>query len=205
MKKLKLTFGLLTFFMLWTSISNAQVRYKIDYIEETQNYQVSLVAYKTWTAPHNITASGQVTIKVPTGEFELYDLQNLQQDAVWIVNSTHHSPDEAREFDYISFGLSTTGTKALQYEDGTEVPLFTFKNTGICGGEVTLINNLRDPFLPPNSRDANIGNQLTVLGARGDAYAGNVGGSATCVPLNSNFSPENVTSSTTSSPKSKNK
>lgn len=185
----------MTCLMLWASFSTAQVNYKIDYLQETQSFQISMVVHKTWAPPQNITATGQVTIKVPSNDFEIYDVQNLQKDIVWDINSRHNAPDEAREFDYISFGLSTTGTKGLKYVAGTEIPLFTFKNAGSCGGEVALINNLRDAFLPPNSRHANIGNQLTVLGAKGDAYTGNTGGPATCVPLNSTFVPGNITTS----------
>jgi len=42
-----------------------------------------------------------------------------------------------------------------------------------CQGEIALIDNLTDPFAPPNSKQVNVGNQLTILGAQGDAYIGN--------------------------------
>ena len=33
---------------------------------------------------------------------------------------------------------------------------------------------MKDPFAPPNSRQVNVGNQITIYGAKGDAYAGNM-------------------------------
>jgi len=53
------------------------------------------------------------------------------------------------------------------------IPLFSFTNIGTCTGPVNLIDNATDPFSPPNSREANVGNALTILGAFGDAYIGN--------------------------------
>lgn len=180
---------------LWASTTSAQINYKIDYFSDTEDYQISIVVNETWAAPYNLTATGQVTIKVPNGDFDVYDLRNLQAGIEWEANARHNAPEEASEFDYISFGLTTLGTRGLKYEAGTEIPLFTFKNNGTCQGEVALIDNDTDDFLPPNSRRANIGNQLTILGAGGNAYVGNVGGSATCATVNSTFSPDDITTS----------
>lgn len=196
MKRVNLTLAIIASLMLWASFSIAQVSYKIDYLTASEHYQLSLVVNQTWEAPYNLTGTGQITIKVPHGDFDVYDLRNLQEGVDWEFNSRFNAPEEASEYDYISFGLVTLGTKGLNYKAGTEIPLFTFKNNGTCQGEVALIDNENDPFLPPNSKQANIGNQLTVLGARGNAYVGNVEeGKATCATVSTTFSPEDISTS----------
>lgn len=173
MEKINLSLTTLAVLLLWGAFANAQVNFKIAFLPETDDYQISLLVQETWETPYNLTSTGQITIKVPNGDFEVYDIKNLQNDVEWTDNARFNAPEEAPEFDYISFGLTSLGTKGLTYEAGTEIPLFTFKNSGNCQGAVALLNNQSDPFLPPNSRRANIGNQLTVLGAGGNAYIGN--------------------------------
>ena len=79
---------------------------------------------------------------------------------------------ESTQFDYLSFGLSSMGTKQIEYQKGIEIPLFTFKNAKICQGSIELMSN-DDPFKSPNSRRANVGNSITIFGAQGEAYVGN--------------------------------
>lgn len=185
MKKINLSLNTLAVLLLWGAFANAQVNFKIAFLPETEDYQVSLLVQETWETPYNLTSTGQITIKVPNGDFEVYDIKNLQNDVEWTDNARFNAPEEAPEFDYISFGLTSLGTKGLKYEAGIEIPLFTFKNSGNCQGEVALLNNESDPFLPPNSRHANIGNQLTVLGAGGNAYLGNADeNTANCAVVN---------------------
>lgn len=159
----------------------AQVQYKIEWKENLSAYQVSLVPQTTWQGTQAITASAQISIKVPTGSMEVYNLKNLVGGVNWEYNSRYNSPVESSAFDYISFGLNSLGTSAIPYVKDQEVPLFTFQNANECGGAVFLIDNSTDAFMPPNASKANIGNQITVLGAGGNAYMGNNGeGKADC-------------------------
>jgi len=168
--------GLLTSLFVLTSfcISTAQIQFKLTMLEDGETYQVSLIPEKTWAHPYNITSTAQVTLKVPTESFEVDDLKSLQIGIDWQSNSRSDNPTEEPGVDYISIGLSTLGTIDFNYEAGVEMPLFSFKNALPCAGSVVLMNNEEDPFMAPNSRSANVGNSITIFGARGEAYVGNV-------------------------------
>lgn len=167
----KLTQVCLLFFAASTAFG--QVQFQIEWLETSEEYQVSIHSNETWVAPYNTTSTAQITIKVPTGNFEVTDFMNLQEGIHFEANSRHNSPMEAPEFDYISFGLVNIGVK-IPYQEGVTLPLFKFKNSLECEGDVFIITN-EDVFMPPNVSKANIGNNLTVLGAGGDAYNGNIG------------------------------
>lgn len=128
-------------------------------------YRVSLLSDTTWSFPLNITASMQVTIKVPTGGFSLNNLTSLISGVSFSVASIYAAPPEDPAHDYISIILNSPGTSAITYNEGQKKPLFSFRNNGDCtGGEVSLMDNDTDPFAPPNSQNANVGQQLTVAG-----------------------------------------
>lgn len=152
----------------------AQVKFNLTYDQATERYTVSLVPQATYTNPHNITGTGQVTIKVPTNQFDPVDIENQLEGMVWEANARNNAPVEAPEYDYISFGLVIQGIAYPDYEEGVELPLFSFQNAFGCTGKIYLVNNEQDPFMPPNSASANVGNTITILGAGGDAYAGNM-------------------------------
>lgn len=161
--------------------AQGQVQYQLEWNEAAANYQVSLVSNTTYSGYNKITATAQVTIKVPTGQFDVYNLKSLQNDADWEANSHYIAPDEAPEYDYISFGLKSLGTKSLSYQKDTKIPLFSFENAEGCTGAIALVDIKNDVFMPPNSRKANIGNQITIFGAGGNAYQGNIDdGTASC-------------------------
>lgn len=160
--------------MFMNDAAQAQVQFELEWSAEKSKYQVSMISDATYEAPYNITSTAQVTIKAPTGEFDVYNLTSLQNDVEWEANAHFVAPAEAPKSDYISFGLKNLGTKGLTYEAGVKVPLFTFENAEGCTGAISLVDNHADAFLPPNTRKANIANQLTVLGAEGNAYVGNV-------------------------------
>ena len=168
--------GLLTSIFVLTSfcITTAQIQFKLTMLEDGETYQVSMIPEKSWGHPYNITSTAQVTVKVPTQSFEVDDLKTLQLGVEWQSNSRSDDPVEAPGVDYISFGLGSLGTVDFNYEAGVEMPLFSFKNALPCTGSVVLMDNAEDPFMAPNSRSANVGNSITIFGARGEAYVGNV-------------------------------
>lgn len=155
-----------------SSASFSQVQFKLSFSQETQRYTVSVVPVATYVAPHNITGTGQVTIKVPTNNFDPVDIEDHLTGMHWEANARNNAPSESPEYDYISFGLNIQGIAFPDYVAGVELPLFSFQNAYGCSGEITLVDNLADEFMPPNSQNANIGNTLTILGAGGDAYGG---------------------------------
>jgi hypothetical protein len=174
MKKLNLL--VLIVFVMGGFSANAQVEFKLAYDMDTERYTVSVIPMATYVEPQNITGTGQVTVKVPTNNFDPVDIESHLEGMYWEANSRNNSPEEAPEHDYISFGLSIlNGIAYPEYIVGEEIPLFSFENAYGCTGKVAIMNNQEDAFMPPNSQSANVGNALTILGAGGDAYHGIVG------------------------------
>jgi len=76
-----------------------------------------------------------------------------------------NSPTEDATADYLSFGLRSQGTSRITFQKGEKVGLFSFQNIGTCpDGTLSLMDNLTDPFSPPNSKQTNPGQQMTVSG-----------------------------------------
>ena len=144
---------------------------KYTYVLDADNgvFTVSVIASETIPVPQNTTATAQVTIKVPTGGFSIANFRSLVDGANFEENGRTDQPSEAPEFDYIVFGLTTLGTRAILYEAGVKIPLFTFENGGNCtDNQVFLMENFTDPFFPPNSANANVGQQITVAATGSD-------------------------------------
>ena len=159
----------------------AQTHFKIDYDTEIDRYAVSIIPAQTLSFPHNLTGTGQVSIKVPTAAFELADFENANPAFLWEMNSQTDSPEEAMDYDYLSFGLISQGTDKVEYVKDQEMVLFTFRNGLGCQGAIELVDNHKDVFMAPNSRNVNVGNQLAILGMPMSSYGGIVGtGIAEC-------------------------
>ncbi|MEK7254482.1 MAG: PKD domain-containing protein, partial [Bacteroidota bacterium] len=132
------------------------------------DFQVSMISDTTWTAPNNIVSSAQWTVKVPAGGFVPANLTSLIPGVSFSLASTYDAPSEDPSHDYISIILASPGTTLITFTKDQKVPLFTFTNDGTCQGDpVFLMDNETDPFFPPNSQSANVGQQLTVLGFGG--------------------------------------
>jgi len=152
----------------------AQVWYKLDLMEDQETYQISLVSDVSWSLPNNITSTGQVTIKAPTLEFDVEDFESIHPKFNWEYNSRFNAPLESSDFDYFSFGL-VSASREFDYEAGEEIPIIRFKNSKGCSDFVGLLDNEVDPYVFSKTKEVNVGNQLTVVGARGNAYLGNKG------------------------------
>lgn len=156
---------------------NAQVQYKIELLPDNVTYQVSLIPSVDWDGADAITSTAQITLLVPTGGFQLENLESV--NGQWENNATVKTPSENPEFDYLSVGLVALGTSDIAYEAGKETVLFTFVNEGNCTGNVTLMEN-GDPFFAPNSVNVNVGNQLTTFGSGNvNAWVGNASNNST--------------------------
>jgi len=151
-----------------------QIFYQLELLEDGETYQISIIPNEDWGFPNNLTSTGQVTIKVPTLEFEIADFESVQPQFTWEYNSRVEGPNESFDLDYLSFGLKSA-SRQFEYEAGEAIPIIRFKNVMGCSEFVSLLDNNLDPVEVSTSRRANVGNQLTVLGAKGNAYAGNQG------------------------------
>ncbi len=152
-----------------TGMQNTDCKY--TYVLDANNgvFTVSVISDQTIPVPQNTTSTAQVTLKVPTGSFEVTNFQSLTQGASFEQNSRSNAPQEAPEFDYIVFGLTTLGTRTIEYTAGVKIPLFSFENGGMCtGNQVLFMENFIDPFYPPNSENANANQQITVAATGSD-------------------------------------
>jgi len=154
----------------------SQVEFKVELLPDETTYQVSLLPSVSWTTPFNLTSTAQVTLVAPSGGFTISNLQSL--NGTWSNNSNVLSPLENSNFDYLTVGMVSLGTLDIEYLSGQETALFTFENGGVCTGAIELFET-GDPFTPPNSASANVGNQLTTLGSGNtNAWVGNYGKAA---------------------------
>ncbi len=158
--------------------TQAQISLSINLQEDGETYEVALTPDTDWNDAEALTATAQVTLVVPTGGFELTDLNSIH--GTWLNNATVESPAENPDFTYLNIGLASLGTDAIPYQKDNSVTLFTFKNGGECVGSIALMEE-NDPFKAPNSVSANVGNQLTTLGSGNvNAWTGNIGPAANC-------------------------
>jgi hypothetical protein len=153
----------------------AQVKFKLQLLQDEKTYQVSIIPETTWAAPFNITSTAQVTLVMPEGSFEPKNVKSLQPGADFAFNSIANTPTDNATADYYSVGLSSLGTQKIAYKAGQEIPLFTFQNALPCSGSIALLDHKSDVFYKNPKKKANIGNYLSVYGAAGDAYQGNIG------------------------------
>lgn len=153
---------------------------------ENDEYVVSLIPDTTWTFPRNIVSTAQITVKVPTGVFEVGEPVDLIEGVTFFKSGRDNNPIEDPQSDYVSFSLGTQGTTRIPFEKGQKVDLFSFSNTGTCpNGLVSLMNNFNDPFYPPNSKQSNAGQQMTVSGfGAPDLPVGIRGNGVSCNPDN---------------------
>ncbi|HFA48336.1 MAG TPA: hypothetical protein ENJ95_04875, partial [Bacteroidetes bacterium] len=138
-------------------------------------YSVSLTPGETLNAPNNVTESLSVTIKVPTGGFNLGNLVSDVTNVSFAVANTVVAPAEAPGFDYITIELSSTNTSDIPYIAGNNTLLFSFENTGTCEGADISIVPTDDPYLLSG---ANIGLDVTVTGSMVNECIGT--GTAAC-------------------------
>src|SRR5690606_8511041 len=122
----------------------------------------------TWAFPQNITSSMQITLKVPAGSLTIGDWRNEVPNVTFDVSGVSQTPAEAPDYDYYTIGLTTPGTGGINYRKGLKLPLFSFANEGVCSGDSLFLMENDDPFLPPNSLNANVGQQITVFGGGPD-------------------------------------
>ncbi|MEM1118818.1 MAG: gliding motility-associated C-terminal domain-containing protein [Bacteroidota bacterium] len=107
-------------------------------------FTFSLLSDTTFTGPFAQVGGASLSLKVPTGSFEVTNFQNLT-GAVFEESGEAESPSQDPGFDYIAFRL-TSATSDIEITKGVTVPLFSFENGAICSGEQVFQPAADDPF-----------------------------------------------------------
>lgn len=165
------------------------VYYRIAWQSSDQRYHVYM--YPGSLPVRNMSLTSQVTLKAPhsadADSFKATDIQSALSGVIWSESSRINAPEEDASADYLSFTMNLTNSQAFPWQEGQELEVFSFANSGACLGPVALMKN-NDPFNTlPNSKDTNPGNQFANLGwgsADSNNYAGNYGCAAVCADLN---------------------
>ncbi|MVM29496.1 hypothetical protein GO755_05590 [Spirosoma sp. HMF4905] len=166
-----------------TGLAQNGIYYSVKLLPDKVTYQVSLSSTVGLSGTDRITNTGQVTIVVPTGSFQVANVQST--NGGWTNNTTVLAPPQSPNYDYFIFGL-TPNAPSIPYSATQETVLFTFTNSGPCVGPVEIWTS-SDLFQPnPPTQPINVGNDLTALGFRANgtvynAWKGNYNvGSANC-------------------------
>lgn len=163
--------------------SNAQVKLNLTLMPDQQTYLLSMVPEVSWKEPMNMTGSAQIVIRLPADKpFTAGYIQSLIPGVTWSDNAFVEKPASAPNYNFICFVLNELGTKSIHYQAGVETPLFTFKNVEPgCVGKLELLNN-DDPVIEKvvQNDHINITQNITVLGAFGNAVAGILNNAVDC-------------------------
>lgn len=167
---------------LFLTTSQGQVKYKLTRLPDNATYQVSLVPNETWSFPQNVTTTAQVSLRLPSNaHFIAGKIKSLVTETTWTDNAYLENPKGDKNNNYISFNLQTIGTKAFTFENGKELPLFTFQNIGTtCFGSLELVDNASETTKSVVANGFNIGQHFSTLGAKGEAFSGNLENKVVC-------------------------
>lgn len=176
MKNINLKYSFFFGLLLLVGFSGqAQVKFGLSLLPDQETYLLSLKAEKSWIAPMNITGAVQIVIKTPaTIPFTVGKIQSLIPGLSWSDNALVIQPSGAPKYNFICFVLNEPGAKSIPYQEGVEVPLFTFKNLE-PGKTAKLELTLNDDPLVKKvvqQDHFNITQNITVLGANGNAFTG---------------------------------
>ncbi len=146
------------------SPSNCGVEYILT--ETNGVYEVSMLSNVTYTGSDNTIASMQVTLRAPTGVLTVDDACILDTyGSTSFAVSTVVNPSETPGYDYISFNLGESFSTEIPFVTGQTVPLFTFKNIGICTSTEDLyLVGPEGAFAVPTLASNNVTSQLTTAG-----------------------------------------
>ncbi len=103
--------------------------------------------------------SGQVTLVAPV-DFTYSGFTNV--GGTWVENARVNAPIEANDKSYISFGFVNDNPR-IELFPSEETLLFTFTCADTYATQIHLFDNTSDPFMTPNSRGTNPGNDIGML------------------------------------------
>lgn len=176
MKNINFKYFLLAGLLLLMGFSGqAQVKFGLSLLPDQETYLLSLKAEKSWAAPMNITGAVQIVVKVSaTTPFTVGKIQSLIPGLSWSDNALVTQPSAAPNYNFICFVLNEPGAKSIPYQEGVEVPLFTFKNLEPGQNPKLELTLNDDPLVKKvvQQDHINITQNITVLGAKGNAFTG---------------------------------
>ena len=146
---------------------------QVEYILEENNglYEVKMLSNITLNNIERIISSMQVTVRSPTGLFQVENdcITPSFPGTIFEVGSTIINPSETPGFDYFSFNISSFATNVIPFQMGDTVCLFTFKNLIACdaAGSLFLVGEGAS-FPIPNIADNNLPSQLFIAGGGGE-------------------------------------
>lgn len=175
---------MLAFFALLLSLNGyGQVKLNLSYQPDTKIYTVSILPEVSWPAPKNMLASAQIVLKVPAGVNFTPGISSMVDGLVWADNAYIDNPGGAPGFSFVCIALVNGPTSKIEFTEGKEIPLFSFKNiSDECVGLLELLSNQDPLVLAVRAGGLNITQHLAVLGARGNAVSGIANGSVDCSP-----------------------
>lgn len=172
--------SLLTALFLSGSICG-QVKFNLTYQPETGRYTVSILPEVSWPAPKNQVGSAQVVLRVASDIDFIPGITSLVPDAVWADNAYVEQTAAAPGYTFVCIALVSGRTDKITFNEGEEVPLFSFVNAGgDCAGAVELLPNDDPMVVAVVAEGFNITQHIGVLGARGNAYSGIINGTTDC-------------------------
>ena len=177
MKKLWFSLALLTASCTLFS----QVKFNLTYKPDTKTYTVSIIPEAAYPEPKNMVGTAQVVLRSKYNQNFTPIITSLVDGLIWSDNAYVDFPANAPEYTYACIALANGPTKKIHFLSEQEVPLFSFKNAGgDCPGLIELVSN-DDPLVQAVlSSGYNVTQNLPILGARGNAYAGILNGSVEC-------------------------
>ncbi len=182
---------------LWLALSvaccapvlQAQVKFNLSILPDNRTYVVSVLPETTWPVPLNMVGSIQIVIKKETGHpFMVGEMTSLVPNVSWWANTYLESPNSAPEYDFVCIAMRERGVKDIVFNAGVETPLFTFVNQfPNCAGPLELVEN-DDPVVQAvvNFDRINITQNMSVLGAHGNAFSGVLHSTADCTVVATN-------------------
>ncbi len=164
----------------------AQVRFNLSLLPDQRTYLVSMLPDQSWSTPMNAVGSAQIVLQYKADKtFLAGQIKSLISGISWSDNAYIEKPAAAPESNFICFALNERGTKNISFLQGVETPLFTFVNLEPeCAGVLELVDNNNPKIQAVVQNDQiNITQNMTVLGARGNAFTGILNGSVDCTVL----------------------
>ncbi|TAE27768.1 MAG: gliding motility-associated C-terminal domain-containing protein [Cytophagales bacterium] len=155
-----------------------QISFRLAMDPDGVTYRVYMTSSVSYPSPASIIASSFITIHVPHGtganQFVPTNIVSPTLNMRWTLTGRDAAPRENPDRDYLYFSFANGVPNFIMFDivAGREYLLFEFKRKGNCLGAAQLIDNLRDEFRTPNSRNTNVANYIAVLGK--GTYSGNV-------------------------------
>jgi len=177
---------------------HAQIKFNINLLPDHETYLVSLTTDETIDNPLNMSSNIQVVIKAPfevNSPFVPVNIESQIQGVDWVDNAFMDDSGSAPSDDYtlIAFTMVQSSTKSIVYENGTETPIFTFKNlNNVCVGEILLPENDDVVVQKAITEGFNFTQSISVLKTRGNAFHGIENASVNCEDFDTGITPDLV-------------